>query len=471
MTTSYRKGYGVNYWDAFRRYILDGGDLSWQTGMDGLRNAGIPFIRMAASPFWPSEYTGTAGYLNNPVTYWSRLDDVMDYAASRNIGVIASLFWLRNAVPDISGENVSLWGDSSSLTRRFARLYAQEFATRYRNHAALWGYEFGNEYNEYATLPNRQTTTRTATVTSVDTVGNTLTSTGHALQNNVGCYAMSTGALPAPLSASTQYFITNVSGATFQLSLTSGGGAIDLTTAGSGTIRVSQSSVANAPVNPPSGTPSFRTPGPLLPNDDLTIQQISAAYQDFAQTIRAIDSDQLKIIACGNNRWRDNSWNCLKSETTTVDSIQQARTLSVELAHGNFIDEHYYIAPTANVNYEGGGTWQNWYSDWAATTCEAWMQSKSAFAKGSGKGVFIGEWQGTNADMATERVLFRRMLNSMLSVKVDVAAMWVYDFAPQEGTFNVTPSNSRAWKLDELAWANRIARGLTQNKKSARVII
>lgn len=43
------------------------------------------------------------------------------------------------------------------------------------------------------------------------------------------------GALPASLSAATDYYVIGASGSTFQLSLTSGGGAIDISTAGTGT--------------------------------------------------------------------------------------------------------------------------------------------------------------------------------------------------------------------------------------------
>jgi len=43
------------------------------------------------------------------------------------------------------------------------------------------------------------------------------------------------GTLPAGLSASTIYYVVNVAGATFKLSLTSGGAAVDITGIGSGT--------------------------------------------------------------------------------------------------------------------------------------------------------------------------------------------------------------------------------------------
>ncbi len=62
-----------------------------------------------------------------------------------------------------------------------------------------------------------------------------LTAPGHGLANNDRVVVRG-AALPAGLSADTVYWVVGVSGGTFQLSLTQGGAAIDLTADGAGRV-------------------------------------------------------------------------------------------------------------------------------------------------------------------------------------------------------------------------------------------
>ena len=71
------------------------------------------------------------------------------------------------------------------------------------------------------------------TMTSVDTAANSIRINGHGFK--LGEIVRVTGAsLPAPLLANTNYYVRDVTTNTFKLSLTSGGSAINLTTAGTG---------------------------------------------------------------------------------------------------------------------------------------------------------------------------------------------------------------------------------------------
>lgn len=62
-----------------------------------------------------------------------------------------------------------------------------------------------------------------------------LTASGHGRVNGDKVRVSSTGTLPGGLSANTDYFVRDVSGSTFKLAETSGGAAIDITSAGTGT--------------------------------------------------------------------------------------------------------------------------------------------------------------------------------------------------------------------------------------------
>lgn len=69
------------------------------------------------------------------------------------------------------------------------------------------------------------------TVDAADVTANTITSSGHGLANDmrVGVYNVLAETLPAGLTEGTLYFVVGAATDTFQLSLTSGGAAVDIT--------------------------------------------------------------------------------------------------------------------------------------------------------------------------------------------------------------------------------------------------
>jgi microcystin-dependent protein len=75
----------------------------------------------------------------------------------------------------------------------------------------------------------------TATSFTVDDTTDIITSSTHGLSNGKVIYLRSTTTLPAGLSADTAYYVISSTTNTFQLSLTSGGSAIDITDTGTGT--------------------------------------------------------------------------------------------------------------------------------------------------------------------------------------------------------------------------------------------
>ncbi|MGE0256921.1 MAG: host specificity factor TipJ family phage tail protein, partial [Alphaproteobacteria bacterium] len=74
----------------------------------------------------------------------------------------------------------------------------------------------------------------------VDTTGNTVAIAAHPFYDGDTVQLVSTGGLPAPLVAATDYFVRDRAAGTFKLAATAGGAAIDLTTAGSGDHTISR---------------------------------------------------------------------------------------------------------------------------------------------------------------------------------------------------------------------------------------
>jgi len=138
------RGVGVNYTDAFLRPLRHPEDESYRDDFRKLAANHIPFARIIACGFSPSDYQL---YLHDKETYFKLLDGVVQAAEESNVGLIADLFWSNTAVPDLVGEPRDQWGNSQSKTRQFMRTYIREVVSRYVNSPAIWGWEFGNEYN------------------------------------------------------------------------------------------------------------------------------------------------------------------------------------------------------------------------------------------------------------------------------------------------------------------------------------
>jgi hypothetical protein len=138
------RGVGVNYTDAFLRPLRHPGDESYRDDFRKLAANHIPFARITACAFWPSDYQL---YLQDKEKYFKLLDGVVQAAEESNVGLIADLFWSNTAVPDLVGEPRDQWGNAQSKTRQFMRTYIGEVVSRYVNSPAIWSWEFGNEYN------------------------------------------------------------------------------------------------------------------------------------------------------------------------------------------------------------------------------------------------------------------------------------------------------------------------------------
>lgn len=90
-----------------------------------------------------------------------------------------------------------------------------------------------NKYREMIVNSQANTTTPVAFTADADT--DSLISAGHGLVNGDVVLLQTTGALPEPLTIGTRYFVINASSDIFQVSLSGGGVAVDITDAGSGT--------------------------------------------------------------------------------------------------------------------------------------------------------------------------------------------------------------------------------------------
>ena len=110
---------------------------------------------------------------------------------------------------------------------------------------------------------------------------------------------------------------------------------------------------------------------------------------------------------------------------------------------------------TIGVHLYGATSVQKEMGAWA-TDRLSWLRALKDIAREAGRPVFIGEFglPAKAGDTAT-RAEFEELISEMEQTGVDLAAFWVFDYPPQEGTWNVSFENEHAYRIKVTAEANR----------------
>jgi hypothetical protein len=147
------QGIGVNCFDLFYGPLVDERRIRKPAErMAELADANVPFVRFAASPFWPREWQAYTGQRSR---YFRLMDAVFEAAAKKEVGLIPSLFFNPAAVPDKFGETVGAWAQGGSRTLDFAKVYVEDMLRRYGGGQQLCHWEFANEFNVNLDLRNQ----------------------------------------------------------------------------------------------------------------------------------------------------------------------------------------------------------------------------------------------------------------------------------------------------------------------------
>ena len=150
-----RRCIGVNYVDLFSRGISTR-NFNRKHGQDLRRlvDAGIPFARFSASPFWPNEWKES--YFGKADDYHKHLGEVFAAAADVGFRLAPTLVGAPWSLSDALEEPVSAWERSQSRTRAFFRDYVAGFVERHKSCAAIWFWEAFNEFNSFADFPGSE---------------------------------------------------------------------------------------------------------------------------------------------------------------------------------------------------------------------------------------------------------------------------------------------------------------------------
>lgn len=190
------------------------------------------------------------------------------------------------------------------------------------------------------------------------------------------------------------------------------------------------------PIVPHWGTPATRSE-----LDDLTHDALRTAYTVFAEEVRKHDPE--RVIISGNSLPRPSAWHQLRYLSWSQDSEEQF----AEMLRGdnpdpiNTLSVHVY-------------DWEEHRFSRSVSFQEILQMAMAISAKAQ-KPLFLGEFgvkEGTGEDGT--RALFQDMLVVIEETEVPLAAMWVFDYKPQD-EWNVTASNQRAYQLELIQAVNR----------------
>jgi len=139
----------------------------------------------------------------------------------------------------------------------------------------------------------------------VNTGTDTITIVGHGYTNGQKVTFTSTGTLPSGLVAATTYFIINATANTFQVSLTLGGSAVDITSTGAGThtIKLSHELLTGRviTITGSNSTPSINGTHIVTVIDDATFSiPVTVTIPGTLGTYASVNGDFRDIQACYN---------------------------------------------------------------------------------------------------------------------------------------------------------------------------
>jgi len=181
------------------------------------------------------------------------------------------------------------------------------------------------------------------------------------------------------------------------------------------------------PVQPSLGTPAHRTA-----EDDLSHTAIRVALREFALEVRKHDPQ--RIIVSGNAFPRISAWHQAKEKSWTRDTREQFAEV---LAADN-------PSPINTLSVRG----------YDVTMDIERLAQAMAVAQSEKKPLFVGEFGVPGAATVESKEKFTTILTAIETNHVQLAALWVFDFASQAKDWNVTATNDRSWQLDAIQQAN-----------------
>ncbi|SHN38029.1 Cellulase (glycosyl hydrolase family 5) [Duganella sacchari] len=192
--------------------------------------------------------------------------------------------------------------------------------------------------------------------------------------------------------------------------------------------------------------------------DNFTVATIMDSLADFTRTVRAIDKTH--PIFSGNDRPRNNAYHLptkwdLDSPTQFSSILSRdnnvADTVSLHLyPYGEFAG---FGVDTVNPSVVPGN-----FNNIIVAALARSRQVDSTGKLIDPRPLFIGEFGTSDKDLgaAVAKSKFYEMTSTIIASRVPLSAAWVFDWTAQEGTYNITATNSRKYQLERLSEMNLV---------------
>ncbi len=187
------------------------------------------------------------------------------------------------------------------------------------------------------------------------------------------------------------------------------------------------------------GTPSTRTI-----EDAITTDIFQTALTEFAAVVRKHDTE--RAIFSGNgvpatqayHRYKYKNWELdSSSDFTLVYDLQNPSCLGTLSVHHYSYHENKFFSdfnPKANLSQ--------------------FIQESMRSSRELKRPLFLGEFGSSKELGDGEAAKFQEFLTAIIDNKVQLSALWVYDFTFQDADWNITQTNGRKYQLDAIIKAN-----------------
>lgn len=188
----------------------------------------------------------------------------------------------------------------------------------------------------------------------------------------------------------------------------------------------------NAAEHRPPVVPSLGTAARRSAEDELTHADVRVALREFALEVRK--HDRRRIIVSGNSFPRPSAWHQARERSWKKDSPGQFAEM---LAADNPSPINTLCVRAYDLTNDLGR-----------------LAQAMAVAHVEKKPLFVGEF-GVPGELTDEtKANFTKILATLETNQVPLAALWVFDFDGQAKDWNVTATNGRTWLLDAVQLAN-----------------
>ena len=185
-------------------------------------------------------------------------------------------------------------------------------------------------------------------------------------------------------------------------------------------------SLPNASEHRPEIDTALGTPSSRSAADDVTVETVRQALAAVVVEMRRYD--RTRIISTGNALPRESAWHNWQKGTWDVDTVEQTAAMLDGDNPTDIVSVHAYGADIHRIALA------------------------AQISRDLGKPFFLGE-VGVGGPSRRGAGSLSEVLEVITDADVDLAAVWVFDFAAQP-EWNITATNDRSWQLQAVAAAN-----------------